>query len=45
MLGCGRCDLNTGIAEQLGAWGDLLGLAAFAGLALLLWNFARQKEA
>lgn len=36
--------LNTGIGEQLGSWGDILGLAAFIGLALLLWNFARQKE-
>jgi len=36
--------LNTGIAESMGATGDLISLILFLGLALLLFSFARQKE-
>ncbi len=36
--------LNTGLTEQMGAWGDLIGLVAFVALALLLLRFARQKQ-
>lgn len=35
---------NTGIAEKIGIGGDLLGLAAFILLALLLLRFAMQKK-
>ncbi|HMO40806.1 MAG TPA: oligopeptide transporter, OPT family [Saprospiraceae bacterium] len=37
--------LNTGIGESIGTAGDLLGLAAFAALALILWQFATRKTA
>lgn len=36
--------LNTGIGEQLGVGGDLLGLAAFILLGLLLLRFAAMRE-
>ncbi len=36
--------LNTGIAESMGATGDLISLILFLGLALLLFSFAKQKE-
>ncbi|MBZ0178326.1 MAG: oligopeptide transporter, OPT family [Melioribacteraceae bacterium] len=36
--------LNTGIAESMGATGDLISLILFLGLAVLLFSFARQKE-
>ncbi len=35
---------NTGFAEKIGIGGDLLGLAAFILLALLLLRFAMQKK-
>lgn len=37
--------LNTGIGESIGAAGDLLGLAAFAALAFMLWRFATRQTA
>jgi putative OPT family oligopeptide transporter len=37
--------VNTGLADSLGSTGDLLGLIAFAVLALILYSFARQKKA
>lgn len=36
---------NTGFGENLGVFGDLLGLVAFTGLALILWAFARRRTA
>ncbi len=36
--------LNTGISQSLGASGDLISLALFAGLALILYKFATSKE-
>lgn len=36
--------INTHIGENMGSTGDLLGLLAFAALAIILWNFARKKE-
>jgi putative OPT family oligopeptide transporter len=36
--------VNTGLADSLGSTGDLLGLIAFAVLALILFSFARKKK-
>ncbi|HMN23246.1 MAG: oligopeptide transporter, OPT family [Ignavibacteriaceae bacterium] len=36
--------LNTGISQSLGASGDIISLALFAGLALILFKFATSKE-
>lgn len=36
--------LNTGISQSLGASGDLISLALFASLALILYKFATSKE-
>jgi putative OPT family oligopeptide transporter len=35
--------INTGLAESLGATGDVLGLIAFAVLTFILWRFATRR--
>lgn len=35
---------QTGVAERLGAWGDLAGVAAFALMAWILYRYARSKK-
>ncbi len=35
---------NTGFAESLGGWSDLISLVLFAGLGLILFRFASSQE-
>lgn len=36
--------INTGLAEKMGATGDILGLIAFAILGFILWRFASRRS-
>ncbi|MBK7873108.1 MAG: oligopeptide transporter, OPT family [Saprospiraceae bacterium] len=35
--------VNTGLAEKMGATGDIIGLIAFAAMCFLLWRYATRK--
>ncbi|MDX1942248.1 MAG: oligopeptide transporter, OPT family [Saprospiraceae bacterium] len=35
--------INTGLAEKMGATGDIIGLIAFAAMCFLLWRYATRK--